>query len=100
MSSSWYSIYLSSSWCDVYLYEDNSDAQNKSNHRQYIKSLVINMLQNLNHRYSSHNNNIKYVASIIKCIDFELIYYVINLNVVSYSIVFSDFDSIFISMYC
>ena len=52
------------------------------------------MLQNLNHKYYSHNINIKYIESIIKCIDFEPIHYVINLNVVSSSIIFSDFNYI------
>ena len=37
------------------------------NWRQEIKSMVINMLQNLSHSYSSHNNNIKCEDSIIKC---------------------------------
>ena len=32
--------------------------------------------------YSTYNSNIKYIGSTIKCIGFELIDYVINLNVV------------------
>ena len=37
--------------------------------------------------YFSHNSNIKYV-------NFEPIYYAINLDVVSFSMIFSEFDSI------
>ena len=55
------------------------------------------MLQNLNHRYFSHNTNIKYVRSTIKCISFDPIYYVINLNVVLFFMIFSDFDSMFLA---
>ena len=62
--------------------------------------MIVNMLQNLNNRYSSHDSKIKYIGSTIKCIGFELIRYAINLNVISSSVVFSDFDSIFLSMYC
>ena len=40
--------------------------------------------------YSSHNNNIKCVGSVIKCISFETIHYVININIVSLSMVFSN----------
>ena len=49
--------------------------------------------------YSSHNSNIKYINSTTKCIDFVLFYYVINLDVVSSFIVFSRFNSIFLSIY-
>ena len=50
--------------------------------------------------YSIHNSNIKCVGSTIKCIDFESIHYVINLDVVSSLMVFRDFDYMFLSMYC
>ena len=50
--------------------------------------------------YSIHNNNIKCVESIIKLKGFELIHYIINLNVVSFYMIFKDFDYMFISMYC
>ena len=50
--------------------------------------------------YSSHNSNIKCVDSIIKCIGFESFHYVINLDVVSSFMIFNDFDSMFLSMYC
>ena len=33
-----------------------------------IKPIVINMWQNQNHRYSSHNSNIKCVGSTINCV--------------------------------
>ena len=49
------------------------------------------MLQNLSHKYYSHNNNMKCVGSTIKCLGFELIHYVINLNVVSSFMIFSNF---------
>ena len=55
------------------------------------------MLYNLNHVYFNHNNNIKCIDSTIKYIVFESIHYVINLNVVSF--VFSDFNSMLLSMY-
>ena len=46
--------------------------------------------------YSSYNSNFKYVGSTIKCINFESIHYNINHNVVSSSMIFSDFDSMFL----
>ena len=49
--------------------------------------------------YSSHNNNIKYVGSTIKLIDFEFIHCAINLDVVLFFKVFNDFDYMFQSMY-
>ena len=49
--------------------------------------------------YYSHNSNIKYMDSTIKCIGFESFHYAINLDVVSSFMVFSDFDSMFISLY-
>ena len=57
------------------------------------------MLENWNHRYSSHNSNTKYVGSIINDISFELIHYAINLDIDLFFIIFSDFDFIFLSMY-
>ena len=83
----------------VYLYLGDSNEQSIFNQRQEIKSMVVSMLQNLSQRYYSHNSNIKYVDSTIKCIDFESFYYVINLDIVSSFVVFSDFDSILLSMY-
>ena len=56
------------------------------------------MLQIWSNRYYSHNINIKYVSSTIKCIDFESIDYV-NLDVVSSFMIFSDFDYMFLYMY-
>ena len=58
------------------------------------------MLYNLSQKYYSHNSNIKYIDSTIKCIDFKLFHYVINLDAVSSYVVFNDFDYIFLSMYC
>ena len=52
--------------------------------KQEIKSMIINILQNLSHRYSSHNSNIKCIGT-IKRVDSKLVHYVINLNVVSSS---------------
>ena len=60
--------------------------------------MVIKMLQIWSNRYYSHNINIKYVSSTIKCIDFESIDYV-NLDVVSSFMIFSDFDYMFLYMY-
>ena len=94
-------VLLSSSLCNVYLYLIDSDDQNiYDNRRQKIKSIVVNMLHNYNHMYYSYNNNIICVDSTIKYIDFESFYYVINLDVISSYIVFSDIDSVFLSMYC
>ena len=61
--------------------------------------MIVNMLQNLNHMYSSHNNNIKYIGSTIKFIYFEPIDYTINFDVILSFMVFSNFDSIFLFMY-
>ena len=49
--------------------------------------------------YFSHNSNFKYEGSTINCVGFELIYYVINLDVVSSSMIFSNFDFMFLLMY-
>ena len=61
--------------------------------------MIINMLQNLNNRYSSHNNNIKYISLTIKCMDFKPIHNAINMDVVSSFIIFDDFNSMYLSMY-
>ena len=50
--------------------------------------MIVNMLQNLSHKYYSH-----YI--IIKFVGFELIYYVINFNIVSSSMIFSDLVYVF-----
>ena len=93
-------FWFSSLWCDTYLCLGDLDEQSISDQRQEIKSLVVNILQNWSHRYSSHNSNIKCVGSTIKCTGFESIHYAINLNIVSSFMGFNDFDSIFLSMYC
>ena len=76
------------------------DEQSIYGHRQEIKSIVVNMLQNWSHTYYSYNSNIKYIGSTIKCINFKLIHYAIDLDVVSLFMVFNDFDSMFLSMSC
>ena len=50
--------------------------------------------------YIPINSNIKCIDSTIKCIGFESFHYVINLDVISSFMVFSDFDYMFLSMYC
>ena len=45
--------------------------------------------------YYSDNNNIKYIDSTIKFIEFELIHYVINANDF---MIFNDFDFMFLSI--
>ena len=57
--------------------------------------MIVNILQNYSHIYYSHNNNIKCVSLTIKCMDFELIHYNINMNIVSFFYIFNDFDCIF-----
>ena len=49
--------------------------------------------------YYSHNSNIKCVDLTIKYIVFEFIHYTIKFDVVSFFIVFNDFDYVFISIY-
>ena len=70
------------------LYKQNILNQTEKEKTNHI--MVISMLQIRNHKYYNHN-------SIIKFIDFELIYYIINLNIVSS---FSEFVQMFLSMYC
>ena len=52
--------------------------------------MIVIMLYNLIHMYFIYHR-------IIKCISFKLIYYAINLDVVSSYKVFSEFDYLFIS---
>ena len=49
-----------------------------------IKLMIVNMLQDLSHRYSSYNNNIKYMDSTIKYIGFTSSNYAINLYIISF----------------
>ena len=51
--------------------------------------MVVGMLQNLSHRYFSY-------YSIIKFVSFELIYYAINLGVISSSMIFNEFVYVFL----
>ena len=52
--------------------------------------MIINILQNWSHMYSSHHR-------IIKCVDFKLIYCAINLDVALSFKVISKFNSLFLS---
>ena len=49
--------------------------------------------------YTSHNYNIKCLDLTIKYISFDPIHYVINLDDISLFTVFSNFDSMFPSIY-
>ena len=51
--------------------------------------MVVNILQNLSHKYFSY-------YSIIKYISFESIYYVFNLNAILFFMIFSEFDYVFL----
>ena len=51
--------------------------------------MIVNMLSNLNHIYYNPNMIIKYIS-------FELIIYVINLNIISFSKSFNEFDLMFL----
>ena len=62
--------------------------------------MVVDMLRNWSHRYSNHNSNVKCVDLTNKCICFKSFHYSIDLDVVSSFVGFSDFDYMFISMYC
>ena len=74
-------FWFSSLWCDIFLYLGYSNEQSIFNQRQEIKLIIVSIMQNRSQMYSNHNNNIKYVDSTIKYIDFESFRYVINLNV-------------------
>ena len=54
--------------------------------------MIVSMLQNWSSMYYSHH-------IIVKFISFKPIYCVINLDIASSSIVFSDFDYLFLSEY-
>ena len=49
--------------------------------------MVVNILENWSHRYVSHYNA-------IKCVSFDSIHYVINIDVVSSSMDFNEFDCV------
>ena len=51
--------------------------------------MVVNMLKNWNHMYYSHHKIIKYIG-------FKSIHYAVNLDTQSSSIVFSEFDYVFL----
>ena len=98
--SSQYDVSIFVVVCGFYLCLGDSYDQSISDQKQEIKSMIINILQNRSHMYYSHNSSIKYETSTMKCIDFGLIHYVINLNVVSFFMIFRNFDYMFLSMYC
>ena len=52
--------------------------------------MVVNMLHNFSHLYHNHYRILKYVG-------FELIHYVINSDVVSSFMIFSEFDYLLLS---
>ena len=87
------------SWCDIYLCLDDSDEQNIYDQRQKIKLIIVNCCITVVICINSNYINIKYVGSTIKYFGFKSIHYTINLNVDSSFMVFSDFDSMFLSMY-
>ena len=76
-----------------YLRVGDSDKPNIFDQTETTKIMVVGMLQNLSHRYSSH-------YSITKFVGFEPIYYAINLSVVSSSMIFIDLVFMFLLMYC
>ena len=45
---------------------------------------------------SSYNSNIKCTCLTIKCIDFESFHYTINLDAISFFMVFNNFDFMFL----
>ena len=74
-----------------YLCVGNLDRQNIFDQKETTNQIIIvNMLKKLSHKYFSHHTIIKFVC-------FELIYYVINLGVVSSYMIFSEF--VFLSIY-
>ena len=70
-----------------YFYIGNSDEQSIFDEIETINQIMV---MNQNHIYYSH-------YTIIKFIEFESNYYVINLNVISSFIVFNEFVYLFIS---
>ena len=53
-----------------------SDSNGKVNQKDKVKSLFIDMIENLSHMYYSHH-------IIIKCVGFKSIHYTINLDIAS-----------------
>ena len=73
----------------IYLCGGNSCEQNIFDQIETTNQIiVISMLQNYSHMYSNHN-------SIIKIVSFESIYYVINPNTISFSMIFSNLVYVF-----
>ena len=81
------------------MYLDDLDEQSIYNYWQEIKSMVVNMIQNLSHKYFSHNSNIKCVESTINYVYFHPIHYTINMDVISSFMIIRDLDYMFLLMY-
>ena len=61
-------IWFSLLWCDIYLCFDDLNEQSIYDQKQKIKSIIVNIRQNLSQKYYSNNNNIKCIDSTIKYI--------------------------------
>ena len=61
--------------------------------------MIINMSVKFESLIFYHNNNIKCVGLTIKYIGFEPIHYIINLDVSSSSMISTEFDFLFLSMF-
>ena len=73
----------------IYLCAGNSCEQNIFDQIKTTNQIiVINMLQNYSHIYFNHN-------SIIKIVSFKSIYYIINLDTVSFSMIFNNLVYVF-----
>ena len=53
--------------------------------------MVVHILHNLSHWYSSHYSKIKYIVLTIKYISFESVHYAININIITIFMVCSNF---------
>ena len=81
-------VWFSSSYYDDFWCVGNSNGKIDSI-KTSSQIMVVSMLQNWSHIYSSHHR-------IIKCVGFKSIHCTINLNVATSSKVFSEFDYIFL----
>ena len=82
-------VWFLSSHCGVFLYVNDSNRKANSI-KQSHQIMIINILQNLSHMYSSHHR-------IIKCVGFKPIHCVTYLDDVSSFRVFNEFDYVFLS---
>ena len=53
--------------------------------------MVVYILQNFSHWYSSDYSKIKCIVSTIKYISFESVHYAININIVTFFMICSNF---------